>query len=508
MNQRSFTFRKILPFVLLITAFFIVSYLLTHSMLTIESAGNESRTIYIRKEGFEEKIVLKNSSRRLILPSGNYEIEVLNEDSQSLYEKNLGIFWPQRLAAETAPPLSSNYLGSNALGCVKKLGVSIVNYSCRPSRLGFIDEGTSKLIEDSGDQNYYKNLETTSLALAPYGTAFVEASKNNSSLAVKERGPGGQAKTLFSIQDFGGEVSDSTLSVFENGFTVFDNEGSTLYFSSRSAPSKYESIALDEGLFEKDSARGAQIFDAGAFVYIFSLASEEESSGGPTNGEEGHGDSATVIVVDKSRREVRKTVGLNRDWVVNSMAAGPRGTLLILLSGSASKRIYSVEPTGKVRALLGVTETVQQACSSDNQSFYYAARGGHTLYKYVVAKKASFKVYENPANSVASITCGDGGLYFVLNNERDDTVGLNAHYRLGDNPHAGPRLDAVLPVYITVNQDTIKFSEDDQGGITASLLYDADGNGSTSQEAAKAELLKKLQEKNIDITGLVITFLF
>ncbi len=513
MNPGLLRNRRVRLSILLLASIFLLHFFLTHSMLTIESTGDEERTVYVRKEGFEEKTELKNSSKRFFLGSGDYEVEIVSKDSQSLYRKKLGPLWSHKLLAETIPPRNSILLGKHSLGCAKQDQTGTpVYYSCGPSSPGLIDPspGTTAAAADSGDENYYKTLETTSLALRPFGGEFLAASVDSNGLTIKKRSQKALNAAPLTIKEFTGNVSDRTFSASRQaGFAVFDTQKSVLYFTIDSKAESYQALNIDKKLFSDEKPESAQVFDTGNFVYIFSTTSDEATANNQADNKNGDDHAPKIIVVEKKQKKVTKNTKLSPKWHINSLSAGTSDNLIILLSGDQEQKIYTLESNGKTSPLPSVKNTAQQVCTNDNESFYYLADGGHAIYKYSVSKTASFQIYNNEFNNILRINCVDGRLYFVLNNEKDDEVDKNFHYALGDKSQIGTRLDSVLPIYLTIDHDTVKFTEAGEG-IAASMMYDSDKNGasSASKQKSRDQLIKLLLEKDVDATNLPINFLY
>lgn len=503
--MQRFINKKIFLGLLALILLLIANYFFTHGILTIQSTGGEEQTVYVRSGEFEEKIVLKNSSRRLVLSSGNYEIEVLNGNRQSLYDVKLRTLWPvKKLSVDTKSLRSSVFLGRNILPCARQDGSgSPVFYSCNPSTAGLVNSGTQSTTETATDDegSFIPANQNGTFALRPYKEGFLQLHSGVRGATVETRDTG-MPIVRNNLSGFGGTVTDNTFSASEEGFVAFDQKASVLYISAANNVSSYETLKIDEGEFLNDDPSASGVVDAGKYIYIISTGSDEEMANNSDKKEQG----TRVLVVDRKKRAVIETKDLGKE-AINSFVGGADGNLLLVFGRDSVDRLRVLVPGGGVQLLAAVKSSVQQACYASRDRLYYLADSGHAIYEYFAKEAVSRLMYSNPESNILRINCVGGNLYFSGINERDDETGLDSHYTLGEAAHSGVNLDSVLPIYATVNQDSFKIGRGHEG-LILELMYDSDGNGVPDRAAVQARAVELLQQKGINPSGLVFIFQF
>lgn len=488
---------------ILLVVLLALNYLLTHSTLTITSSGPEPRTVYIRKEGFEEKTVLKNSQKKYTLRPGNYEIEVVSGDSQSIYYRHLDILKRQKLAVETIDPKSESLLGKSDLRCAR-LGPAgkPVFYSCYPSSGGQINlQGEAGNNSAPGESSSTKQtgLSTTSLAMQPSGQGFIEARTNSSGLVLSQRFFGGSSQKILGLDSFKGQVNDGLFAVVNNNYAVFDTKTGILYYSY--GFNKTGKVQLKQVDFSGKDFRYAQVYNSLGFVYILSSTGEEVLGGGQQKPDY----KSKILIVDKSKGALIKNKDLDYKWSVQNAVAA-NNDLYIVIGGDFSPNTYKITAGGRTSAVPGLNNVSQICALGDN--LYYLNDDGRIVYRYSFSKNASFRVYKNSSDTINSISCLDGKFYFSIINSRDEDLSTIYHYTLGGySQNKGVELSSVLPLFITLDQDTLKF-EEAADGVKATLFYDNNGNGFNAFDQAKARLLQILNEKGVDTSRLNISFDF
>lgn len=502
--------RRFWLLVFALAGLFLLLYLFTHSVLIIDSKTNEERTIFIRKEGFERKVTLNNSSRRYVLPSGEYDIEVVGQNSQSFYRKKLRPFWVHKVDVETTKIKKSEFLGKSYLTC-GRLGDSgtPLFYSCQPSNLASIQSSAPLSSSDSGDEEYYSEGEDSTTALQVYGNGFLQATANGSYLQLDKR-TANSSDSIIDLEGFEDTISDSKFSVFNQSVAAFDTQTSRLYFNKITNVSKYQNTEVNMDLFAAEDSSNAQIYSTPNYVYITSAIGEEEAAGGESSDSAIPNDRHTetrIIIFSREEGKVVKDLSLDRDWEINNFFSGPHDTLILTLGSEQEYNTYTVSPKGKVLPLYGSKDTLQQACTLNNDNVYYLADGGHNIYEYDIDNQSSKLVYDNQFNSVLGLSCANNKPYFTISNDNEEDLDILFHYTISDKEQHGQRLDSVLPLYYTINQDTLKFNES-RAGAMVDMLYDSDQNGGGPKEPVRNKLLELLQEKGVDTNGLVIEFAY
>lgn len=508
MNLENYINRKfILVIITLIVIGSIVNFFLTHSLLTIESSANNEKTVYVKGEGYEKTITLKDSSKKLLLKSGAYKIEVVDGDEQTIYGKKLGFFSLQKLSIETSPQKNSAFLGQSFIGCARQGEGGIpIYYSCYPSSLGSIVQASTKPVETSDDFSQSADLINS---LKARGQHFLEAKISDNKVLLTERttridDPG---KQLTTIADFNGEISDQLFSVDNQSrsFALFDNVKSSLYYSNGEDASKYSSLVIDKKLFPEKNPKYVSTYNTPNYVYLLSLISEEETANNPEGSQAEHTHKPKIVVIDKKRKKIAKEVTLPIDWEIKSVNNGPQDNLIIFISAASNQNTYSLNAGGKVELLTSFSESPQQACTVNND-LYYVADGGRKIYKYIDSKEASFLVYSSDNSVGTTISCTEN-LYFSFTNDKDDETGMRHHYALGNDNQVGPRLSTVLPIFLTIEQDTLKISEG-AGGVLIESMFDSNRNGPPSKETTRVKLTELLGEKGINSKDINITFAY
>jgi hypothetical protein len=504
MNGPVITMKKIIVALLLVGLLFVLILILNFSVLTITSASQEEKNIYIRSSSDSNvrNFTLKKGSKRLLLARETYTIEVSSGDKFSSYQKDLARLSGNKLEVELVSQKSEGFLGKTSIPCAKQTKDGVVLfYSCRQDNaltvLSDRQIPTEHHEEDAGDQNF-------SAALKSYGDDFIEAKSQNGKLVISLRDDRGIKPDIqpINLAGFNGAISDDTFSASPSGnFSAYDEKSASVWLFRGLSDQNPAKVKVDPKTFDEHA--NFTLVTGPNYTFLINMQSVEHTETGHEEKDIPSGDGL-IIVIDNKQGKITKEEKLGSDLISREVVPGPSDNLMILLSGNleGEARIYNLKLGLKKAGIL--PKGIQQACWKNGEQLYYNAEAGRAIYLYSVAKQASFLVYTNRTNFVSNLSCNGGQLYFALQSEKIEDSNL-AHYTLGKEDQTGTRLSEVLPFYHTFNRDTFRL-EENRTGVAVNLSYDSDKNGGASKDALKQKLVEFFKEKGVATEKLNFNF--
>lgn len=486
-------------------ALLIFLFLYNNSLLTISSASDEEKTIYIKSGESSQNFTLKSGSKTMLLSRGSYHIEVVGEDKGSYYQKDLGFFRKHKVEVELRPQQSTGYLGSSGLGCAKDMAKTLLYYSCAPN-------ATTSLIEDANNRLIASNESEDPLKLSatikPYRDAFMQIISGDGSLKLSQINETGLVNSSENNIDFDGVINNSAVDVSHSGLiSAYDNSSWSILVFKDATDKNPSRIKLPGDKPQDEAGFVATVHATDSHIYVV-LAPD----GSELDDHEGFLENTEklkpkIIAISSSDDHKITEEGLPEEWIVLSSEAGPDKDILLVLSGNQQGQVFRYSTEGGLKMVPAVKDTSQMVCWSGPNTFYYLADASKSIYEYSFETSASYLVYADPINFIEEISCLGSQLYFAVSNDKVLETDELLHYKLTDQPFSGVRVGGLLPLYHTFEGDTLRVFES-RGGINIALDYDSQGNGPPAKNQARQKIIEVLTEGGVDTSKLNINFSF
>lgn len=498
---------------LVIFFIFILQYLLTHSILIVESASGPQRTINLRHGNDAQDFSLKDGSKIFLLKRGEYSIEVSEGDNLKTYYRSLGAFWINKVTVDTSPQKQALSLGSSNLKCVLNnySTNSVIYYPCDPSTSNTIlatnDGFTTRPafpnedIKPEDEEIYYETSLGNNISLRPLGEGFVRAVSDGDKIKIRQINSNPSEISA----GFTGNISDDFFSVTDGGnhtvMTAFDDSReSLLIFKGLSGqPSR---INLSDELTD-DEGLDIKILTSENYTYVLATNSLESIEGDPHQEEQvtPHSDNQRILVVDNHTNKISARHNLPKDLFIRMVSVNTEGNLIYVPLYDEKGDIYMVAGTKGPKKIETFLETVGSFCWKNTDSFYYTLGSNTSIYLYSLKDRTSSLVYSNPKLTIYNMHCSDSaGLYFDITYPNEPDPSIVNHFMLTDQVIKGTRPETITPLYTALGYDIAEATLF-RRTVNVSLL-----NGSPLKEAVRQDLLNQLKSKGVRTDDLDFNF--
>jgi hypothetical protein len=514
MNDETSIRKKAILVCLLLLALFIGQYLLTHSILIVQSDSPNETIINVRTGEKAQDFTLTDSSKILLLSSGDYVVEAAEGDKQSLYQVNLGVFWVHKIDVVLSDQKNAISLGDSRLSCAidQDEQKRAIHYPCLPSNNDTIlasKDGvnfTKPFINPSlpYDEESYEQPIKQNISILPYGDGLLKA-KLDDVLTIKSLGL--ETSKTIEIPLFNGSMDDNyfdTSTGDNESFAIFDNSNDTLFLYKNFNSGSPKRIKLAGEIVQNDDMQ-VKILIGDQYVYVLNTRSLGSIEGDPENKEleKPPNIDQNIFVIDPATEEIIAKHELADDVFIRDVSVSPSGNLLYMPLSEESGEVYVGSGKEAPKLKVSFNDTVGSICWKDDSSFYYSADSNSSIFLYSTDSKSSTLEYNNSESSIYNLRCSDSGkLYFSLTSPDDEYGDIVQHFMLSERPQLGVRLDSLFPLYVGSDANLARASMF-RGEVFVKAL-----SGSPPKTLTKQQIIDELNEEDVKTDDLVFNFLY
>lgn len=524
--NKSLSRKRIFAGLLVVVLVLILNYIFSHSIVTIQGAGDDEKIIEISKLESGEKIrkfSLKADSKKFILKKGQYKILVSSKDRVSYYQKGVGGF-KKTIGVETRAQKSAEQIGQSEYDCSGSLlAGSILYFPCTSYSgvLSLSSNGTtSPIVSPSADALFVhshgegeaEKSDPVSSQFLPFSDRFLEVFSKDRKVEVNEIDQkGARTGKGFSLEGFDGYIDRTKYSSYSERFSLFDDKKKELLIFGGLSNEGVSRINLQDELDYDPDLRFTSIYMTEKLVYVVSAQNPTDfDDHSNTSSKEPEHEEAKVdgkvLVVDLDNNSLVKKYSLPSDFIPKkSVYLKDEGLFIIPTNIESNGYIMANEE--KLEPIWMAHSDIKDMCVTSSGAVYYSTTEGAQIFNFSSDSGGSFLAYTKPEGNISRINCVSDQLYFILDSAKDGVVDQNIHYRLTDLAHTNTRIENVLPIYADVGPDVIKLYST-RGGYSVKLLSDGDGNGGPDKDQAKRVLFDNLTALNVNTENLDLIFTY
>lgn len=444
--------KKVLLFLAAIFTFlvFCIFFIFNYTFLTIETSGEDSKTIYISDSSgnIQEQYDATASSKRILLKKSAYNVKVIDKDRSSTYVKNLRMLSFNKLSTDLKAQKKSVFLGKSNLKCSKTTANQTIYYSCNPSSLLAISTNESSDAPITTGEN---SLKSTS-------KGFIKAEINNASLRVSTlNNEGAPVAETVSIKDFGYTLSDSDLSASNNNdnFSIHSRTAYKLYIFKDS--NDKNPIKIDTP--QRDSKLSVKTIAGDSYTYLVSFNPDSHRDGDETSQQE-------INIYDNKTGSLVNQRSIPSDWSVDEVSEANGDNLIVVSSVGGTRSTYLYNGSSNSLRPLSIDSTsLQKVCWAGDNSFYYVSDYSKNIYTYSIDNEGSYLIYKGLSGNalVNNVSCNGNKINFTIYSDTRQDIDKNYHYTLTEDGFSGIRIESVLPQYFNTDTNSYQALEDKNG---------------------------------------------
>lgn len=506
------TKKRLMLGILAVVILFVLQFALTHSVLTINSSGSEERTVYLRRGENLQKFTLKNSSKTLLLASGTYDIEVVNNDKLSVYQKKLGRFSKSNLNIELRPQKEAVALGISETGCAVDTPAGATYYSCDPNSKAEILTTTDGL----RTQAVIESSSSSEEVLKPYGGGFLKVARLGQSLGVFRYDLEGKlVSSVPNITGFEGSLEDrffSTAKGTVKQFALFDNQNKALLLFQNETDKNPRILDLAKNLYSGQDYQ-YRVLIGHQYAFILNTLPLEDHE--DEQAEERKNLDQKLLLINIQNGAVIKEYDLPFGALIRQASASPSDSLVFIDEAGINNRFYFVTDKNKPALLKEMAADAGSICWPDAGSFYYSQASSGSIYRFTIKDSAAFLIYNNLQSEVVNLSCYFNHLHFGLTKGPDLNI---QHFVLTDRNKTDQRHEEILPINSVPSQDIVSaslFKNTVNVVLVNSELYENRNNpdyrppaNASPTDAEKERVLKYLQQQGLDTKKLKFRFVY
>lgn len=501
MNLENLFTKKHVLFVSFLGVVLLLGFLsFNYSFLTISSASNDKITILVRSGDYQKNFSLQKGSKRLLLKRGTYSIEASNTDKTTKYVRSTGSIWSgEEIAIKLLPQKESVYLGISPLNCAIR-GKTTVFYSCDPSEGGFIRSPDPNGF-DNGPYELERILSDYSQVIAPFEDGFLEVVSSGGKLEINKKDLLGKVVSKGTmLDDYESSVSDNTVAVDEQSgaISLYNSYRNELYYFDLfdSAPKK---IDLQDKI-NPDNTYNIRLVVSDRVAFI---AGDVVDETGGIEGEDAHSGKTFIMSVDIDDQKIIKQTNFD-DASIRVFSPTQNESILAVQSSKDKNIILSLNKFLEDSELPSFDDA-RDICESSDGSYYFLSDAGKSIYRHSLKKKASFLVYSAADGFIPDINCVGKKVYFTFDSPSDGESNDKLHFVVGSKDATRPRLESILPQYISANGLIFQMQQRPGEGVlirpgasTTNLTINASG------EEIRKQAIDKLKDLGISVSNITI----
>lgn len=500
---------------------FIILIASRYSLVEVNiSSGNESGVYFNNIDTSESKEYKIKSKKIILVPKGNYSIDLYSGNNSSVYYSSFRGFSFNKVNLTTKDQKLASYLGESSFRCVQPLkqGHGFIGYSCNSTLdhqgiEAIYNNSTDSLLNIDDVYEKIKNVNidfSSGIEIKKYNNSFLVVFKDSEgSLVLQKINHDGTFDTpkvyknitIDNIKDsnIATDIQNkqvAILSVKESKIFIINTEKDTLKEQKLKKPKDRD---LDNAtiLVNKNST---YIIDG--FAHIDSLEAGHMNERGESEGHDEETPNTDPLIIKMELSSDKTTVTkLPKDFKINKLTLS--SDRLLITSLDTSVKPFLLNNDGRLSSFPVDSKELLNPCFI-NSDLYYISSDKKNIYQYSTDQKTAFLLYTTYINTIEDVFCDDNGFMFSLSADNNQ---LYKYFLLTDTDLGSDetRVEEFTPISWTYKADTYEITQT-ESSVRVKIVYDSDGNGRSPDNELISELNKLFSDKGINTNKIKYVF--
>lgn len=468
--------------------------------IIIHAPKNNSVTGYHQKSGSDEAKLFeikKDSWKLLYLENGNYSIEAIHKNSESLYYKSVHPFSILSVDIVFKPQKESINLGYQDSDCIVPSNTQqIVWYGCEKSK-----ESNYQYSLTVDGINYESKASAPAVALYQNGVIELNTSEAGNQFI---RHLSFDNNNIKSSQNNGYDLKNSsvskhslitdTYSSHNPRFAYFNDEENVAYLFKNFSDNNPTKLSLNKYTENnKDFTTNLKIRDNR--LYIVNGGNSDTFMGHNENTEDSY-DNQRLSVINLETNKLDYQMQIPKNLLVIDYSIKNNGLIIFnaVDINNGDKNLYTIQDE-KIKSL-SVKNGASGFCVYKDSVYYISDLRDGTIYQYSTTKAASFLAYKNEGDNIAGIQCSENGIYFyTLSNASPESD--YRWFKLEDSKFEGSRVESSLPI-LDDNLSGIDYAYPFKNSLIIKLKNDGSCSVTTDEKDEVVKYLRNNAGVNTD----------